>query len=214
MTHSEALINSATISSVRRFSLNLDGYTEIRFPNLTLEQKLLIRILDNTRSTYAFFAKKVVLVEGDSDRYFFKAVIQSLYQELNQKIAILHVGGKLELAQWTKLFESFGLSVYRIADLDYAYNIFYSTESRTALNSPKAVTTFKSKHPDWETRIDMEYANKTYIFKDGDLEHYLNINKDLSKVIDFCNNELTQFLGDDSNKKSLEVRKIVKQIAA
>ena len=214
VTHSEALINSATISSVRRFSLNLDGYTEIRFPNLTLEQKLLIRILDNTRSTYAFFAKKVVLVEGDSDRYFFKAVIQSLYQELNQEIAILHVGGKLELAQWTKLFESFGLSVYRIADLDYAYNIFYSTESRTALNSPKAVTTFKSKHPDWETRIDMEYANKTYIFKDGDLEHYLNINKDLSKVIDFCNNELTQFLGDDSNKKSLEVRKIVKQIAA
>ena len=79
VTHSEALINSATISSVRRFSLNTEGYTEIRFPDLTSQQKVLIRILDNTRSTYAFFAKKVVLVEGDSDRYFFKAVTQSLY---------------------------------------------------------------------------------------------------------------------------------------
>ncbi|MCR4303546.1 MAG: ATP-binding protein [Gallionella sp.] len=49
VTHSEALINSATISSVRRFSLNTDGYTEMRFPKLTAEQKVLIRILDNTR---------------------------------------------------------------------------------------------------------------------------------------------------------------------
>ncbi|UUZ75703.1 AAA family ATPase [Polaromonas sp. P1(28)-13] len=64
VTHSEALINSATISSVRRFSLNTEGYTEIRFPNLTAEQKVLIRILDNTRSTYAFFAKKLFWSKG------------------------------------------------------------------------------------------------------------------------------------------------------
>lgn len=214
VTHSEALINSATISSVRRFSLNTEGYTEIRFPNLTAEQKLLIRILDNTRSTYAFFAKKVVLVEGDSDRYFFKAVIQSLYQELNQEIAILHVGGKNELAQWTTLFESFGLTVYRITDLDYAYNLFYPSESRMKLNTSTAVTSFKNAHPDCESRIATEYANKTFIFKNGDLEHYLDIGKDLSEVIAFCNNRLPQYLQDGSNQKSVEVREIVRQIAA
>lgn len=214
VTHSEALINSATISSVRRFSLNIDGYTEIRFPNLTAEQKVLIRILDNTRSTYAFFAKKVVLVEGDSDRYFFKAVIQSLYQELNQEIAILHVGGKNELAQWTTLFESFGLTVYRIADLDYAYNLFYPSEPRTKLKTSNAVTDFKNAHPDCESRIATEYANRTFIFKNGDLENYLDIGKDLSEVIAFCNNRLPQYLQDGSNQKSLEVREIVRQIAA
>lgn len=214
VTHSEALINSATISSVRRFSLSTEGYTEIRFPNLTAEQKLLIRILDNTRSTYAFFAKKVVLVEGDSDRYFFKAVVQSLYQELNQEIAILHVGGKNELTQWTTLFESFGLTVYRIADLDYAYNIFYPDESRTKLKTSTAVTAFKNAHPDCESRIATEYANKTFILKNGDLEQYLDIGKDLAEVIAFCTDRLPLYLQDENNQKSVEVREIVRQITA
>ena len=214
VTHSEALINSATISSVRRFSLNAEGYTEIRFPKLTEEQKVLIRILDNTRSTYAFFAKRVVLVEGDSDRYFFKAVIQSLHQELNQEIAILHVGGKHELAQWTTLFESFGLTVYRIADLDYAYTLFYSNESPASLKTSVAVTAFKSSHPDCESRIATEYGNKTFIFRNGDLEHYLGIGKGLAEVIAFCNYQLPQYLQDENNKESLEVREIVRRITA
>lgn len=214
VTHSEALINSATISSVRRFSLNTEGYTEIRFPNLTAEQKLLIRVLDNTRSTYAFFAKKVVLVEGDSDRYFFKAVVQSLYQDLNQEIAILHVGGKNELTQWTTLFESFGLEVYRIADLDYAYNIFYPNEPRTKLKTSTAVTNFKTTHPDCESRIATEYAKNTFILSNGDLENYLDIGKDLTDVIEFCTNQLPQYLQDESNQKSVEVREIIRQITA
>jgi predicted ATPase len=209
VTHSEALINSATISSVRRFSLDKDGYTGIRFPKLTAEQKVLIRILDNTRSTYAFFAKKVVLVEGDSDRYFFKAVIQSLYQELDQEIAILHVAGKNELAQWTVLFESFGLIVYRIADLDYSYNLFYSDAQKTSLKKPQAVADFKAVHTDWETKIASEYSNKTFILRDGDLEHYLEIEKDLAEVINFCSCRLQQYLLND---KSLEIREIVRQI--
>lgn len=214
VTHSEALINSATISSVRRFSLNEEGYTEIRFPNLSAEMKVLIRILDNTRSTYAFFAKKVVLVEGDSDRYFIKAVIQSLHQELNQEIAILHVGGKNELDQWTSLFESFGLTVYRIADLDYVYKIFYPGETPTKLKSSIAIAAFKGAHPDCESRIATEYANNTFILKNGDLEHYLGIGKDLAEVIEFCNNRLPQYLLDDSNLKSVEVREIIRQITA
>lgn len=214
VTHSEALINSATISSVRRFSLNGDGYTEIRFPSLTAEQKLLIRILDNTRSTYAFFAKKVVLVEGDTDRFFFKAMMQSLHQELDQEIAILHVGGKSELALWTDLFENFGLIVYRIADLDYAYNLFYTKEQKISLKTSSAVEAFKGAHPDCENLIAAEYSRRTYILKDGDLESCLGIGKDLGDVIAFCSNRLSNFLQDDSNPRSLEVREIVRLISA
>jgi len=213
VTHSEALINSATISSVRRFALNAAGNTEIRIPTLTVDQKVLIRILDNTRSTYAFFAKKVVLVEGDSDRYFFKAVLQLRYQELDQSIAVLRVGGKDELVQWTGLFESFGLIVYRIADLDYAYNLFYTGEQKIKLDSQSAVSNFKAAHPDWEARIINEYASNTFILRDGDLEHYLGIRKDLTKVIGFCENELSRYLQDDTNQKSLEIREIVRRIA-
>jgi len=214
VTHSEALINSATISSVRRFSLNMDGYTEIRLPHLTAEQKVLIRILDNTRSTYAFFAKKVVLVEGDSDRYFFKAVIQEMYPKLDQEIAILHVAGKKEFAHWTALFEGFGLHVYRLADLDYAYDLFYSQEQRKSLKTKAAVEEFKALHTDCEARISSEYARKTFILKNGDLEFYLNVGKDLAEVIAFCNDRLPQYLQDGSDPKSVEVREIIRQIAA
>src|ERR1051326_8994671 len=51
VTHSEALINSSTIAHVRRFSLEQNGTTKINAPILTTEEKDLIRILDNTRST-------------------------------------------------------------------------------------------------------------------------------------------------------------------
>lgn len=214
VTHSEALINSTTISSVKRFSLNTEGYTEIRFPKLTAQQNVLIRILDNTRSTYAFFAKKVVLVEGDSDRYFFKAVIQSMYQELNQEIAILHVAGKKELVQWSALFESFGLIVYCIADLDYAYDLFYPLETRLSLKKPEAITAFKTGHPDCQSRITSAYSSKIFILKDGDLEQYLDVRKDLAKVIVFCSERLPQYLKDDNNPYSVEVREIVRQITA
>jgi predicted ATP-dependent endonuclease of OLD family len=213
VTHSEALINSSTISSVRRFSLNANGVTEMWNPRLTAEQKLLIRILDNTRSTYAFFAKKVVLVEGDSDRYFFKAVLQVQYPTLDQEIAILHVGSKNELRQWTALFENFGLIVYRVADLDYAYNVFYAGEQQAKLKTPNAVASFKASHSDCDARITAEYANRTFILRDGDLEHYLGIAKDLSEVIHFCSNRLPRYLRDDRNPLSIEMREIVRQIA-
>lgn len=212
VTHSEALINSSTISSVHRFSLNSEGCTEVHFPTLTNAQKLLIRILDNTRSAYAFFAKKVILVEGDSDRYFLKAALQSLRPELNQEIAILHVGGKRELTQWSELFGKFGLGVSRIADLDYAYDVIYRNENKVSLKTSADVAAFKAAHSDLDLRITTEYAKQTYILRDGDLEIYLGIGKDLSEVIVFCRDRLQQFLQDNTNPQSIEIRCIIDAI--
>lgn len=213
VSHSEALINSATISNVRRFSLNANGHTEIRSPVLAAQQKALIRILDNTRSTYAFFAKKVVLVEGDKDRYFFKAVFQAHYPNLDQDVAILHVGGKMDFPLWTQLFEAFGLRVYRIADLDYAYNLLYRHEPPQKLRTPKAVADFRSAHADCDQKITEEYERGTYILKLGDLEAYLGINKDLSEVIRFCNEQLAPFLSSSTDAKASEILDIVARIA-
>ena len=214
VTHSEALINSSTINQVRRFSLSKDGHTEIKAPTLTTDQRMLIKILDNTRSTYAFFAKKVVLVEGDTDRYFFKSIILEKYPELDQEIAVLFIGGKSSFSAWTYLFESFGLLVYRIADLDFAIDKFYPAEKGVGLKSSTDVSAFKSRNSDWETRIDQEYPTKTFILKNGDLEHYLGVSKKgLTETIDFCNNKLIPYLDDDANAESLEIREIVRQVS-
>jgi len=123
VTHSEALISSATIDKVKRFTLDENRYTLVKSPSIKTDQKTLIKILDNTRSTYAFFAKKVVLVEGDTDRYFFKSVFQELKPELNQEIAILDIGGKGGYKQWKEFFTGFGLEVYFIGDFDNVFSM-------------------------------------------------------------------------------------------
>lgn len=212
VTHSEALINSSTINSVRRFSLNEIGHTEINSPNLRTDQKSLIKILDNTRSTYAFFAKKVVLVEGDSDRYFFRAIIQDRYRHLDQEIAVLHIGGKNEFGKWTDLFSAFGLDVTAIADFDYLSNLYYPSEKSTSLKTTEAIEAYKARNGDWETNIEAERARGVHILKDGNLEAYLGIRKDLSEVINFCRHRMTDFLQDDSSAKSREIRGIMESV--
>lgn len=212
VTHSEALINSSTINQVRRFSLNKDGYTEIKAPQLTTGQKMLIKILDNTRSTYAFFAKKVLLVEGDTDRYFFKSIILEKYPELDQEIAVLYIEGKNNYNEWSRLFEDFGLAVYFIADFDFSIERFYPAEKGTGLKTEAEINAFKTKNTDWETKINAEYLKKIYILKNGDLEHYIGITKGLIRTIDFCNTKLTGYLADDANAESKEIREIIRQI--
>lgn len=213
VTHSESLINSSTIASVRRFAMSTDGYTTVFAPRLSSEEKVLIRILDNTRSTYAFFARKVVLVEGDDDRYFYRAAMQHRHPGLDQDIAILRVGGRRDFPHWTSLFEAFGLVVYRIGDLDCCYQYFYTQEQPQKLNTLERVAAFKAAHADCERLIAAEYPNRTYIMRNGDLEHYLGILKDPANVLSFCNTRLAAYITRQEAEPA-EIRGIIDAIAA
>lgn len=213
VTHSEALINSSTINQVRRFSLDRDGYTQIKAPALSTDQKMLIKILDNTRSTYAFFARKVLLVEGDTDRYFFKSLIQEKYPKFEQEIAVLDIGGKGNFFAWKDLFDSFGLQVYCIGDLDFAIECFYPNEKGVSLKTVEDIASFKMRNPDCEKKIDEAYPEGKFILKNGDLEHYLGISKKgLPSVIEFCNSQLTNYLNDELSLESNEIREMVARV--
>lgn len=213
VTHSESLINSITIHKVKRFALDDDNYTIIKAPSLSTNQKTLIKILDNARSTYAFFAKKVLLVEGEIDRYFFKALLQEMNSGLNQEIAILDIMGKRNYLEWKTFFEEFGLTVYFISDLDSAFGFLYSTETAYKLNSPEIIKGFKCTHPNLITEIEQKYSKKIFILKEGDLEYYLGIhNKGLPETIKFCDETLKDYLIDETNEKSKEIRFIFNEI--
>lgn len=139
VTHSESLINSSTIGRVKRFTMNRQNHTLIASPKIQEDQKTLIKILDNSRTTYAFFAKKVLLVEGDSDRYFYRAALDYLYPHSSPQIAVLDMGGKSSFPIWKQFFEGFGLPVAFIGDFDNMYTLrfakkyFLSPEKKAAI---------------------------------------------------------------------------------
>lgn len=215
VTHSEALINSTTISSVIRLSLDKDGYTKINKPIIDTVQKWLVKILDNTRSTHAFFGSKVVLVEGESDQYFFRSLLGEI-EEKNKKgvvqdITILNINGKGKFEEWRVLFGSFGLKTFFITDLDYSWK-FYPTENVMKINTPTLVQSFLSSHSDVISKIESEYINHIYILKNGDLEIYLGIQKNLSNVISFCQTSIKNYISGTDDAKNKEIKTIMSEI--
>lgn len=213
VTHSEALITSATISYVKRFALNKKGFTQVFTPKLSTKQKTLIKVLDNTRATYAFFAKKILLVEGSTDHYFYRAVINECYPKLSQEIAVLDMGGKDSYPEWHELFISFGLNVFFISDFEFIVNIAYPQHRGTPLKTDSQVNSFKQNNPDWNSVISSSYKKGVFVLKNGNLEHYLNVNhKGMQATINFCNVNLKSFLSDNNNAESLEIRSFFSRI--
>lgn len=216
VTHSESLINSETISNVIRLSLDENGYTKINQPNITTNQKWLVKILDNQRSTHAFFGSKVLLVEGDSDRYFFRALLGEVEAKLKkglvQDITVLDITGRDNVREWKTLFSAFGVTTFFIGDLDCTFKFFYTTEQMTKLKTIEQVANFLTDHVDAITRIESEYSNGIFILKEGDLEMYLGIKKDLSYVIDFCHNSLRTYLINTANTRLQELTKIMSRV--
>lgn len=215
VTHSESLISSETISSVIRLSLDEGGYTRINQPVITTDQKWLVKILDNKRSTHAFFGSKVLLVEGETDKYFFRAVLGEIEEKLKkglvQDITVLDINDKKKDAEWRALFDAFGLKTFFVTDLDYAWK-FYPSETAIKINTAQLVSQFLTAHADVITKVQAKYPNGTFILKEGDLEIYLGIKKDLSNVINFCQNNLKVYLGNTSDSKVQELRMIIAKI--
>jgi len=196
--------------------LDEEGYTKVNQPIITTDQKWLVKILDNQRSTHAFFGSKVLLVEGEDDRYFFQAVLgeieETLKKGIAQDITVLDIEGKGKLDVWRNLFDSFGLKIFFIADLDSAWK-FYPTETPYKINMPESVAKFLAVHIDVVAKIEGEYVNQTFILKEGDLEIYLGIhNKGLVSVIDFCRNDLKTYLTNTTDSKVKELKMIMAKI--
>lgn len=123
VTHSEGFINDNTIKYIKRFSLDKERNSVMYVHEITEDHKGLTKILNNTQAARILFLNKVLLVEGQDDEYFFRDVIKRLQPDLSQNINIYGVNGKDNISSVNSLsfkdfFESFGLKVYFIKDLD------------------------------------------------------------------------------------------------
>ncbi|WP_417377260.1 AAA family ATPase [Gimesia maris] len=86
-----------------------------------IESRKLFQILCFENNNAAFFCDRVVLVEGKFDYRFLKHVSRLLTSRWDfdaQNIQVVQVGGKGNFSDFRSFFESFGVHVCIIADLD------------------------------------------------------------------------------------------------
>ena len=220
VTHSEGFISDDTIKYIKRFSLNEERNSVVCTPDIREDQRKLIEILNNTWAARVLFLDRVLLVEGQDDEYFFRVAIKKLQPDLSQNITVYGVRGKDSISSFKSLFESFGLKVYVIKDLDATGKDFYNStasfkydkQTKRAGLDKRKIDKYRNEHPDLDEKIESKYPSYEFYLKKGAIEQYTGKEKGIDHVIDFCENEMDNFLKSD-DEKAKEICKIIGLIA-
>ena len=212
VTHSEGFISNKTIGHVKRFSLNEERNSVVCTPDIREDQRKLIEILNNTWAARVLFLDRVLLVEGQDDEYFFRVAIKKLQPDLSQNITVYGVRGKDSISSFKSFFESFGLKVYFIKDLDATGKDLYHYKNQKSLKTDEENNKYREEHLDVDDKIESRYPFGEFYLKKGAVEQYTGKLKGIEHVIDFCENEMDNFLKSD-DEKAKEIYKIIGLIA-
>ncbi len=212
VTHSEGFISNKTIGHVKRFSLNEERNSVVCTPDIREDQRKLIEILNNTWAARVLFLDRVLLVEGQDDEYFFRVAIKKLQPDLSQNITVYGVRGKDSISSFKSFFESFGLKVYFIKDLDATGKDLYHYKNQKSLKTDEENNKYREEHLDVDEKIESRYPFGEFYLKKGAVEQYTGKLKGIEHVIDFCENEMDNFLKSD-DEKAKEICKIIGLIA-
>jgi putative ATP-dependent endonuclease of the OLD family len=121
-THSPIFVSPVSIQYVSRVFSTSQHSEIVRLKNESLpEDKHLFSIVNSLNNERIFFADKVVLVEGISDRLFFDAVFRKLGlgEGSTQTYEVISVGGKGFFEPYEKVLKACRVPYAVIADLDY-----------------------------------------------------------------------------------------------
>ena len=125
---------------------------------------------DSQKANEAFFAKKIILVEGESESlilpYFFKLIN---FDYIAENISIVRCGGKSELDRFYRLYSEFGIPCFIIFDGD-AQNTDPQERSDTIMKNKAILSMFgcDDDYPSGSTK-------KNYLGFVNSLESNLNI---------------------------------------
>jgi predicted ATP-dependent endonuclease of OLD family len=126
-THSPLFLGpDSTATFVRLTKESADGtpkpFTKAHPVDLTgIRPKDEFQIICFENNNAAFFAKKVVLVEGDSDLIVFPHIAETLEPRWTcraQSVAFVRISGKGSISRYRNFFARFGSPVFVITDLD------------------------------------------------------------------------------------------------
>jgi predicted ATP-dependent endonuclease of OLD family len=126
-THSAVFINQKTISNIVRIYKSGIASTIKTIDRINISStKDLLHIINSHNNEKIFFADKVVLVEGITDRVFLEKLIgvySTLFAETPEVIEVLEVYGKINLAKYRQFLQSISVTNFIVADQDYLENI-------------------------------------------------------------------------------------------
>lgn len=223
-THSPLLIDEKNIKNVYKFSMKWSD-TEICHPWLKINDResTLIHILKTENVSKIFFMNKIIMVEWDTDEYFWRYFLEYLDQKSDFKFddyEILNIHGKWSYKKRSNFIKKFGIESYFIWDWDNTIenNIIDYDEMSEYINLVKKNSTtnniskkrfyvriidaiknhFPDKYEYIQRRIKFFYSKWIFIFKEWDLETYLWLKKKwLDQTIKFCNSDFKNWIKNE-----------------
>lgn len=119
--------NTDIFIKVKKVSADPKPCGEIIRVDLSMSFRDLFQIISFETSNTAFFSKKVVLVEGDSELITVPHIARLLHVDwdfVKHHIAIVKIDGKGSIGRFKEFFAAFDIPVIVIADLDILVNNF------------------------------------------------------------------------------------------
>lgn len=139
-THSPVFVTPDTINSITRiFRTPETGSSRVALKDVQLpEKKNLVRMINSQNNERLFFADKVVLVEGISDRLVLSSLLQSasLLFRNSEAIEVIEVGGKGNFADYRGVLEGLLTPSFILADRDYLSTVGSEAVKRLFVADP------------------------------------------------------------------------------
>lgn len=227
-TYSPLFINESNIQHVYRFA-KINWETHIKNPliDISWDESSLVHLLKFDNLSKIFFVNNIIMVEGETDAYFFEYYLKYLHTlpAWKDKITdyeIININGKWSYKLRSSFLAKFGLKSYFIGDRDNIVDYWFMTQldlwyyyqqarsyynwlkknSKTHRNYNKLVAVIKNIYPQKYKylihRIDSLYAKNIFILKKWDIESYLGIfEKWLENTVKFCHSDFAYRLEDE-----------------
>jgi putative ATP-dependent endonuclease of the OLD family len=166
-------------------------YPNIQMNELSLKERL--RNVCDLEHNEAFFAQKIVLVEGDTEEYVLPIFARFLGYDFNDNgVSIVNARGKLNLDQLYDLYQSFGIPTYLIFDNDKGGQDRELRQNEILLNM---LGYQPEREPDG-------VITDTFAILEGNFENQLKLflNSDEANAYEILKNEASQRLGSNLGK--------------
>lgn len=228
-TNSSLFINEKNLTNVYRVYKNKDQNSLISAPKITVDydDATLMHMLRFENLSKIFFVDKIILVEGDTDAYFFSFYLNYLKTQPEWKnvicdYEIININGKGSFSTWRRFLRKFNIKNYFIGDWDNTVDYWFF--SRAELNKfyllankqikkqkpekryrdyynrlVQTILTFApKKHKAIIRGIEKLYEDQVFILKEGAIETYVPLErKGLSYMAYFCNTYFYDWLLDE-----------------